>query len=103
MYADVRSADAVIAFEGPIRVFRVFRVLRPLRAIKQAKGLQTVIQCLLSSMQAIANVLLMTVLLIFVFSVIGVGRFKGTAMCDALSHSYLCVCVCVIQHLTISL
>jgi hypothetical protein len=62
---------------GPLRVLRVFRVLRPLRAIKKARGLHNLVVCLLSSMKAILNVLVMTILLIYMFAVIGVGAFKG--------------------------
>ena len=58
-------------------LLRVLRVLRPLRAINRAKGLKTVIQAVIVSVSSIQNIVLVTRLLQFMFSVIGVQLFKG--------------------------
>jgi hypothetical protein len=52
-------------------------VLRPLRAINRAKGLKTVIQAVIVSVSSIQNIAMVTFLLQFMFSVIGVQLFKG--------------------------
>ena len=60
-----------------VKILRVLRVLRPLRAINRAKGLKHVVQCVIVAVKTIYNILLVTLLLIFMFSVIGVQLFKG--------------------------
>ena len=60
-----------------VKILRVLRVLRPLRAINRAKGLKHVVQCVIVAVKTIGNILLVTFLLIFMFSVIGVQLFKG--------------------------
>jgi voltage-dependent calcium channel L type alpha-1D len=67
------SAGAV----SVLKILRVLRVLRPLRAINRAKGLKTVIQAVIVSVSSIQNIVLVTLLLQFMFSVIGVQLFKG--------------------------
>ena len=52
-------------------------MLRPLRAINRAKGLKHVVQCVIVAVKTIYNILLVTLLLIFMFAVIGVQLFKG--------------------------
>ena len=61
-----------------LKILRVLRVLRPLRAIQRAKGLKTVIQAVIVSVSSIQNIVMVTVLLQFMFAVIGVQLFKGT-------------------------
>lgn len=61
-----------------IKVLRTLRVIRPLRAIKRAKGLQHVVGCMIVTVYTIGNVFIITVLLIFIFAVMGVQLFKGT-------------------------
>merc|ERR1711970_1160378 len=71
---------------GFLKILRVLRVLRPLRAINRAKGLKKVVQCLIVSVKSIGNIMAVTVLLIFMFGVIGVQLFKGKFfMCTDLS------------------
>ena len=68
-------------FRGPLDLF-----LPPLyelaaliffRAINRAKGLKHVVQCVIVAVKNIGNILLVTVLLLFMFAVIGVQLFKG--------------------------
>ncbi|XP_023340259.1 muscle calcium channel subunit alpha-1, partial [Eurytemora carolleeae] len=60
-----------------VKILRVLRVLRPLRAINRAKGLKHVVQCVIVAVKTIGNICLVTVLLVFMFAVIGVQLFKG--------------------------
>lgn len=62
-----------------MRVLRVFRVLRPLRVIKRAEGLRHVVQCMVVSIKTIGNIFIITVVLLFMFSVIAVQRLSGTS------------------------
>jgi len=63
---------------GFLKILRVLRVLRPLRAINRAKGLKKVVQCLIVSVKTISNIVIVTLLLVFLFAVIGVQLFKVT-------------------------
>ena len=47
------------------------------RAINRAKGLKHVVQCVIVAVKTIYNIVLVTVLLLFIFAVIGVQLFKG--------------------------
>eukprot|EP00055_Hartaetosiga_balthica_P010685 m.46411 g.46411 ORF g.46411 m.46411 type:complete len:1783 (-) comp7266_c0_seq1:384-5732(-) len=60
-----------------VRILRVFRVLRPLRAIKRAPGLRKVVSCMIKSIKTIGNVFIITFMLTFIYSVIGVSSFQG--------------------------
>ena len=51
--------------------------IRLFRAINRAKGLKHVVQCVIVAVKNIGNILLVTVLLLFMFAVIGVQLFKG--------------------------
>ena len=46
------------------------------RAINRAKGLKHVVQCVIVAVKTIGNIVLVTVLLLFMFAVIGVQLFK---------------------------
>lgn len=61
-----------------LKVLRILRVLRPLRAINRAKGLKHVVNCLVEALKNIKNIVLVTLLLKFMFSCIGVQLFKGS-------------------------
>eukprot|EP00036_Acanthoecidae_sp_10tr_P014734 CAMPEP_0206289576 /NCGR_PEP_ID=MMETSP0106_2-20121207/2185_1 /ASSEMBLY_ACC=CAM_ASM_000206 /TAXON_ID=81532 /ORGANISM="Acanthoeca-like sp., Strain 10tr" /LENGTH=1614 /DNA_ID=CAMNT_0053720129 /DNA_START=528 /DNA_END=5372 /DNA_ORIENTATION=- len=61
-----------------VKILRTLRVIRPLRMIKRAKGLQHVVGCMIVTVYTIGNVFMITVLLIFIFGVMGVQLFKGT-------------------------
>lgn len=54
-----------------VRILRVLRVLRPLRAIKRAEGLRHVVQCMIVTIKTIGNVFVMTLVLQFMFAVVG--------------------------------
>ena len=58
-----------------VKILRVLRVLRPLRAINRAKGLKHVVQCVIVAVKTIGNIVLVTLLLVFMFSVI--GKYKN--------------------------
>ena len=73
---------------GFLKILRVLRVLRPLRAINRAKGLKKVVQCLIVSVKTIGNIVVVTLLLQFLFAVIGVQLFKVTLK----THSF-CPCL----------
>ncbi|TSN76587.1 Dihydropyridine-sensitive L-type skeletal muscle calcium channel subunit alpha-1 [Bagarius yarrelli] len=60
-----------------VKILRVLRVLRPLRAMNRAKGLKHVVQCVFVAIKTIGNIILVTMLLNFMFSCIGVQLFKG--------------------------
>lgn len=81
----VVTAWIAIAVSGlaAVRVLRTLRVLRALRAIKRLPGLQVLVSSLVSSVRAIFNVMMITLLLVFVFACIGIILFKGTfASCN---------------------
>ena len=69
-----------------VKILRVLRVLRPLRAINRAKGLKHVVQCVIVAVKTIGNIVLVTLLLQFMFAVIGV---QVTLQCIADSTWYL--------------
>ncbi|XP_048859037.1 dihydropyridine-sensitive L-type skeletal muscle calcium channel subunit alpha-1-like isoform X1 [Brienomyrus brachyistius] len=60
-----------------VKILRVLRVLRPLRAINRAKGLKHVVQCMFVAIKTIGNIVLVTMMLNFMFSCIGVQLFRG--------------------------
>lgn len=60
-----------------VKILRVLRVLRPLRAINRAKGLKRVVQCVIVALKTIYNIILVTLILKFMFAVMGVQLFKG--------------------------
>ncbi|EDV29728.1 uncharacterized protein TRIADDRAFT_18642, partial [Trichoplax adhaerens] len=75
----VSIADYTIAEENlkQLKVLRVLRVLRPLRALNRARGLKHVVQCVFVAIKTIWSIMLVTLLLVFMFAVIGVQLFKG--------------------------
>ncbi len=76
-----------------LKVLRILRVLRPLRAINRAKGLKHVVNCLVVALKTIKNILIITLLLIFMFSCIGVQLFKGSFFyCTDLAMLYESEC-----------
>ncbi|XP_068695384.1 voltage-dependent calcium channel type A subunit alpha-1-like isoform X1 [Montipora foliosa] len=64
-----------------IRALRVFRVLRPFKGVHKIKKLQAVFRCMWYSVKNVANILMITVLFLFMFAVMGVqlysGKFQG--------------------------
>ena len=59
------------------KIFRMFKVMRPLRAINRAKRLKHVVQCVVVAIRTIVNIIVITLLLIFIFACLGVQLFKG--------------------------
>lgn len=60
-----------------LRVFRTFRALRPLRVINRNQGLKMVVLTLLESLKGIFNVALITLLIWFIFAILGTQLFGG--------------------------
>ena len=56
---------------------RAFRALRPLRVISRFEGLSLILDCLWKSIPALANVIIVMLLFIFLFSIIGINFFSG--------------------------
>lgn len=60
-----------------IKALRVFRVLRPFKGVHKIKKLQAVFRCMWYSVKNVANILMITMLFLFIFAVMGVQLFKG--------------------------
>ena len=60
-----------------LRALRTVRVLRPLRMVKRLPELQLVVNALINSVPAVANVLLICFLFFLIFAILGVNLFKG--------------------------
>lgn len=54
-----------------IRVLRILRVTRVLRLFKSLKGLEKILQTVQWSMQALSNVLILLLLIVFIFTILG--------------------------------
>lgn len=63
--------------QSVIRSLRVFRVLRPFKGVHKIKKLQAVFRCMWYSVKNVANILMITVLFLFIFAVMGVQLFSG--------------------------
>lgn len=61
-----------------LKSFRLLRAFRPLRMLTKLKGLQLLVNSLLHSVGALANVLGVTMLMWLIFAILGVNLFKGT-------------------------
>jgi hypothetical protein len=61
-----------------LRALRTVRVLRPLRMVNKLPELQLVVNALMNSVPAVANVLLICFLFFLIFAILGVNIFKGT-------------------------
>ena len=60
-----------------VKVLRVLRVLRPLKAVNKSKKLKAVFQCMIFSLKNVINILVITIMFLFVFSAMGVQLFTG--------------------------
>lgn len=60
-----------------LKALRAFRALRPLRVISRNEGLQIVVNTLFASVPAMTNVFMVMILLLIIFSIMGVNFFKG--------------------------
>ena len=61
-----------------IKVFRMLRVLRPLRFLKRNLGLKIQVVSLMKSIPGIANLMLISSLILMIFGIQAVGLLKGT-------------------------
>ena len=59
-----------------VRVFRVFRAIKPIRLFSRSQNLNIMVKSLFGSLPALGNVLLVSGLFIFIFSLLGVNLFK---------------------------
>eukprot|EP00049_Salpingoeca_infusionum_P014061 m.261974 g.261974 ORF g.261974 m.261974 type:complete len:2012 (+) comp15585_c0_seq2:444-6479(+) len=71
------SLAAINSNLGALRAVRTLRALRPLRAISRWENMRVVVNSLLYSIPAIANVLLVCGLIWLIFSIMGVEFFGG--------------------------
>ena len=60
-----------------LRCFRVFRVARILRIIQMAKGIRRLLYTLVCSLPALMNIGTLLMLIIYIYSVVGVAMFGG--------------------------
>jgi len=61
-----------------LKIFRMLRVLRPLRFLKRNLGLKIQVISLMNAIPGIANLLLISLLLLMIFGIQAVGFLKGT-------------------------
>jgi hypothetical protein len=76
----VFSLIALIPGSGDLSFFKIIRLVRlfrPLRVISKNENLKLSIQALIVSVPAIASLLLIVSLIIFIFAIIGVNLLKG--------------------------
>ena len=69
-----------------LRLVRVARVLRTLRALRWARGLVTMLSLLVLSLPALANTLGIFLLLLFVYSLLGMALFGNVARGNYISE-----------------
>ncbi|XP_027053424.1 cation channel sperm-associated protein 4-like [Pocillopora damicornis] len=84
---------------GVLRILRVLRAFRSLRSITSLPGLQIVVQTILQSVPDMANIVLLLVIIMLVFSVIGVTLFRDIVPMyfGNLSSSMFYLFVCLTQ------
>ncbi|KAK2568174.1 Cation channel sperm-associated protein 4 [Acropora cervicornis] len=92
---------------GVLRILRVLRAFRSLRSISSLPGLQIVVQTILQSIPDMANIVLLLVIIMLVFSVIAVTLFRdvvpmyfgnlSSCILSALFSSMFYLFVCLTQ------
>lgn len=76
-------ATSLISFFGnngqlkALKALRAFRTLRPLRVITRNPGLKVAVKCLVSSIPAMINVLVVVLVWFSMYAMLGVQAFKG--------------------------
>lgn len=60
-----------------LSALRTFRVLRPLRTLTTVPGMRVIVQSMLASIPALANVFMLCVFIFFIFGIIGVQLWAG--------------------------
>eukprot|EP00794_Sanderia_malayensis_P016877 gene16877-18582_t len=66
-----------IGKEQTLKSMRVLRVFRPLRAVNKLEKLKLVFQCMVFSLKKVVNIIIITLLCLFMFAVVGVHLFQG--------------------------
>eukprot|EP00698_Gefionella_okellyi_P003751 TRINITY_DN13490_c0_g1_i1.p1 TRINITY_DN13490_c0_g1~~TRINITY_DN13490_c0_g1_i1.p1 ORF type:complete len:539 (-),score=91.33 TRINITY_DN13490_c0_g1_i1:148-1764(-) len=80
-----------------LRIFRVLRAFRTLRSISILNGLQIVVASVIRSLPDMGNVVLLMLLIMFIFSVLGVSLFAAAApalfgnMALAMYSLFICI------------
>jgi len=74
---DVISTENIAAAKY-LRTMRMLRSIRPIRIITKNENLKLIISCLIKSIPAIGNVLVVGLLFILIYALIGVNLFKNT-------------------------
>ncbi|XP_057298364.1 cation channel sperm-associated protein 4-like [Hydractinia symbiolongicarpus] len=84
---------------GVIRILRVLRAFRSLRSISSLPGLQIVVQTILQSIPDMTNIVVLLVIIMLVFSVIGITLFRHVIpdRFGDLSTSMFSLFICVTQ------
>jgi hypothetical protein len=68
---------------GVLKIVRMARLLRPLRVISKNEALKLSIKALVVAIPAIANLMVIVLLVMFIFGIIGVNLLKGKSnYCD---------------------
>ena len=63
-----------------MKALRALRALRPLRTVSRSPSLKVVVNALLKSIPAVADVMLILIIVFLIFAIIGVNYFKGTGV-----------------------
>jgi len=74
----VSSLITLTPYGKRLAVLKVFRVLRPLKALSRIEGLKLIINGLLESLTALGDVLLIFLLIMYLFTTVGLGTFMGS-------------------------
>eukprot|EP00794_Sanderia_malayensis_P016727 gene16727-18421_t len=84
---------------GVLRILRVLRAFRSLRSISSLPGLQVVVQTITQSVPDMANIVLLLVIIMLVFSVIGITLFREVVPehFGTLSSSMFALFICLTQ------
>jgi len=70
-----------------LKVLRLLRILRPLKMISKNPNLKIAVQSLINAIPGILNVMIITFLILALFSILSVQFFKGTLFyCTEISH-----------------
>ena len=89
MIIDMIEVDSFID-PSILRCFRVFRVARILRIIQMAKGIRRLLYTLICSLPALMNIGTLLLLIIYIYSVVGVAMF-GTVQIQGILTDQVCI------------
>ena len=89
MVIDMVEMDSFID-PSILRCFRVFRVARILRIIQMAKGIRRLLYTLVCSLPALMNIGTLLMLIIYIYSVVGVAMF-GTVQRQGILTDQVCI------------